>query len=253
MSQGTGALSFGYGSAVAAAVQLPIAQRWDSLNGNLAAGWKAGLCQGSSAGMAPSYTALSEYLVGVLPPLIVTGPSSSKQMHQRPAWIHQENKAQTEPLGHLSMQNRQWAELLTRCCVRSRLTSLCVLLASLPGVALSAGLGLQAGRREGPGQSPVCHGTYSPWDRMGWVCGPPFQRDERGSQGAGLTSHGPCSALLAGVAGAGPGHSPALGCGEEVVLSLAAAQGARFPSGPALLLLGGASLRPAGADRDSSS
>lgn len=74
----------------------------------------------------------------------------------------QENKAQTKPLGHLSMQNRQWAELLTRCCVRSRLTSLRVLLASLPGVALSAGLGLQAGRREGPGQSPVCHGAYYP-------------------------------------------------------------------------------------------
>lgn len=41
MSQGSGALSFGYGSALAAAIQLPMAQRWDSLN--LAAGWKPGL------------------------------------------------------------------------------------------------------------------------------------------------------------------------------------------------------------------
>lgn len=48
----------------------------------------------------------------------------------------------------------------------------------------SAGLGLRAGRKEGPDQSPVCHGTYSPWDRMGWVCGPLFEGDEGGSQGA---------------------------------------------------------------------
>lgn len=31
MSQGTGALSFGYGNALAAAIQLSMPQRWDSL------------------------------------------------------------------------------------------------------------------------------------------------------------------------------------------------------------------------------
>lgn len=119
------------------------------------------------------------------------------------------------------MENWQWAELLTRCSVRSGLTSLHVPFASLPGVAFSPGLGLRAGRREGPDQSRVCPGTYSSWDRMGWVCSPPFQGDEGGSQGAGLTSHGSFSALLVGVAGAG------------LSLPLAAAQGARLPSGPA--------------------
>lgn len=75
MSQGTGAFSFGYDNALAAAIQLPTAQRWDSLNSSLAAGWKPELCQGSSTGMSPSYTGLSEHLVCVLPPLIATGPS----------------------------------------------------------------------------------------------------------------------------------------------------------------------------------
>lgn len=69
-----------------------------------------------------------------------------------------------------------------------------------------------------------------PWDRfplwMGWVCGPPFQRDEIGSLGSQeearvlgsqVNDFVLCS-LLVGRA-AGPGRSPALarGCGEEVM------------------------------------
>lgn len=63
MSQGTGALRFGYGSALAAAIQLPMAQRWDSLSSTLAADWKPELCQGFSTGMSPSYTGLRAFRV----------------------------------------------------------------------------------------------------------------------------------------------------------------------------------------------
>lgn len=87
----------------------------------------------------------------------------------------------------------------------------------------SAGLGLRAGRKEGPDQSPVCHGTYSPWDRMGWVCGPLFEGDEGGSQGAMAL------VLLSWWPGRGWPWAQ-----EVVQPPPAAAQGARLPSGPGL-------------------
>lgn len=102
------------------------------------------------------------------------------------SWIHQGNKAHTKPLAHLCMENRQWAELLTHCCVTQGLTSFHVLFENVPGVALSAGLGLRAGRREGPDQSPVCRGPYSPWARVGWVWGPPFQGVEEAARVPGF-------------------------------------------------------------------
>lgn len=73
------------------------------------------------------------------------------------------NKAQPKPLGPLSMENMGRAADMLLCKVRS--PSLHVLFARLPGLDWSAG------RREGPDQSPACHVTDSPWDRMGWVCG----------------------------------------------------------------------------------
>ncbi|XP_032558514.1 uncharacterized protein LOC116794180 isoform X2 [Chiroxiphia lanceolata] len=130
MSLGSGTLNFGQGC-----VGLDVSGHWDpqfwtwqcsgsnnpaphgsevgQLEQHLAASWKPGLPQGSSPGMSPSCTGLLEHLGCVFPPLFVTGPSQSKQRHQRAACSELldppgEKKAQAEPLGHLPMENRQW-------------------------------------------------------------------------------------------------------------------------------------------------
>lgn len=119
------------------------------------------------------------------------------------------NKAQPKPLGPLSMENMGRAADMLLCKVRS--PSLHVLFARLPGLDWSAG------RREGPDQSPACHVTDSPWDRMGWVCGSTLSGGWKRLPGCQARKPGPCSALLVGMVGAGPGHSPAPGWGQEVV------------------------------------
>lgn len=160
------------------------------------------------------------------------------------------NKAQTKPLGHLSMENRQWAELL--CKVRA--PSLHVLFASLPGLALSAG------RREGPDQSPACRVTDSLWDRMGCVRGPPFRGREEAARVPGsqamdlvLLSCGcgrgwpwalPCPARGAGACAASPWQQHTEP-GFHPVLLGAASQGSAGGQGQQLLREESAGTSPA--------